>query len=465
MIAKARVHAAAALFGAVVTCSDFLPPRIRYGYVHRITRRFLARPLDFLPSVVRLSEPRMPAIGAGEAPVSCALLTGSMDVGGIGSVVEILAAALSSAGLRPVIVTTHSGTRADRLRGLGLKVVVVGTDLDARQVLRDLAPSVIQLHGAPESLEEAAIASGIPFIPVLHNMEIHHSRARWRRLARLLAAAPAAIAVSETVRAYHYKQLPPSLGDRIRVVGNAIPAGAVTPSREQRETARARLAEVLRTDLGDDVVFVCLARFDSQKNLAGLVASFLSSVEDRSIRLVVAGEPSDWAEVRRADAIRRCSRHAGRVSLLASSDARSLLSAADGFVLDSFFEGWPVAATEASAMGLPLVLADFGGARELVARDPAHSVLVANACGSAEDVSDAVVARARRRSRRQANANELGAAITAVAARVRNGDRPPTQPIHALMHEMTEGHAALLREVAVSMDGATAQDLSEKETS
>ena len=72
------------------------------------------------------------------------------------------------------------------------------------------------------------------------------------------------------------------------------------------------------------------------------------------------------------------------MSLLGSSDARTLLAAADGFVLDSFFEGWPVAATEAASMGLSLVLSDFGGARELIARDPSHSVLIPNPCGLAD---------------------------------------------------------------------------------
>ncbi|MGO8610190.1 glycosyltransferase, partial [Rhizobium johnstonii] len=74
--------------------------------------------------------------------------------------------------------------------------------------------------------------------------------------------------------------------------------------------------------------------------------------------------------------------------LLGNSDARTLLTAADAFVLDSFFEGWPVAATEAAAFGHPVILSDVGGARELVDRDPRRSVLIPNAAGAADGVSD-----------------------------------------------------------------------------
>lgn len=452
-----RARCSAAFFGGVVTITDLVPPHFRYGYVHRLTRRMFRRPLPVLPALDSgaVTSSSSSTVSAS-ATMTCALLTGSMDVGGIGSVVEMLASALDSTGIRPIVVCTVDGARAARLRSRGVEVVVVG-EATAERRLIDLAPDVMELHGAPEFVEAAALATGIPLVPVFHNTEIHYSPARWRRLARLLEGSVAAIAVSDLVGSFHARHLPSSVVDRIRVVPNAS-SPQEPPSDHERAAARRSLSAVLQTALGDDVVVVSLARYDSQKNVAGLVASFLSTVTDPRIRLVVAGDPSDWAEVRRADAIRRSAAGGDRVSLLAASDARALLAAADAFVLDSFFEGWPVAATEAAALGLPLVLSDFGGARELVQRDPAHSVLIGNPSGVADSVSDAAVARGRRRSRRQVNAPDLGAAIDRVAGSVRSGDRPTPADTDALMDAMMEGHAAVLRRASAgAADDGTAR--------
>ncbi|GGD75683.1 glycosyltransferase [Microbacterium murale] len=439
----------ALVFGLVVTLTDLIPPHFRYGYVHRLTRRMFQRTLPKLPAAVSRPVGTLPStMPAGGEALTCALLTGAMDIGGIGSVVETLAGALPSSGIRVVVLCTDDGVRAARLRSLGIEVVVVDMST-AAPTLQTIAPDVVALHGAPEYLESAAVASRIPLVPVLHNTEIHYSRARWNRFARILSAAAAAVSVSELVREFHVRHVSPALAGRIHVVANAAPPEEAPP-QEERRAARHALGEVLRADLEDDIVFVCLARYDSQKNVAGLVSSFLSHVKDPRVRLVVAGDPSDWSEVRRADAIRRSSASASRVTLLSSSDARTLLAAADAFVLDSFFEGWPVAATEAAAVGLPLVLADFGGARELVGAE-AGSVLVANPSGSAGGVSDAAVASARRRSQRQPNAAELGAAIDEVADRVRAGIRPSPAPTRALMDAMIAGHADILRHAAASV--------------
>ena len=46
-----------------------------------------------------------------------------------------------------------------------------------------------------------------------------------------------------------------------------------------------------------------------------------------------------------------------------------VLSAADAFVSNSWYEGWSVAASEAAWLGLPLVLSDAGGATSMVGVD------------------------------------------------------------------------------------------------
>lgn len=434
---------ASMMYGALVSVSDLLPPRLRYGYVHRLTRRLLQHPLPSVESTLNSSPRQAAASQVFGSEAVCALVAGALDVGGIGSVVETLATRYASVGIRPVVFCTDGGRRAERLRDGGVDVHTVDSPRSFLQALEGVAPTVIQLHGAPPELEETAISSGVSVVPVLHNTEIHFTPARWAHFRRVLERATAAIAVSSVVREFHAAHVPDRLAGRIHVVANAVPAPVEPVAEVDRDAARSALELTLGQNIGGDVVLVCLARYDAQKNIAGMVSSFLTSVLDPHVRLVVAGEPSDWAELRRADAVRRCHPGGDRVSLLGTSDARTLLSAADGFMLDSFFEGWPVAATEAASLGLPLVLSDFGGARELVSRDPAHSSLIANPCGRpGAQVSDAVVARARRHCRRQPNAAELGRAVEALAARVRSGVRPVPPPDQ--MMAMMQGHAQIL---------------------
>lgn len=440
-------EASALALGLLSGLTGLLPPRVRYGYIHPLTRAILRRSVAALPATAgrpaALPEPASRA-RASEG-ITSVLAAGALDVGGIGSIVETLAIGLSAHGVAPVVLCLDDGVRAARMRSAGVDVRVVGDRESAARALQQIRPAVVQLHAPPDFIIDAARACATPLVAVLHNTEIHYSRARWRTFARLLASASAAVAVSESVRAFHVARVPAALGDRIVAVPNAA-ARLPAPTPDERRTARSLLERTIGARIHDDAVFVCLARYDAQKNIAGTVASFLEglSTEDGA-RLVIAGEPSDWVEYRRADALRRTSPLADRVHLLAASDGPTLLAAADAFLLNSFFEGWPVAATEAWAAGLPLVLSDVGGARELIARDPGRSVLVPNPC--ADDVTDALVERARRRSRSQRNAAALADAVHAVAARSRASPWARSVPPDDVgsVAEMLRQHAAILR--------------------
>lgn len=453
-----RAEASASLWGTVVLLTDLLPPRVRYGYVHRLTRVVAAGRLPSLSaptdaSIAR-SEAAAPA-AEGDAQTTCVLAADGLDIGGIGTVIEMLARGLTAHGVRPIVVCHGDGPRAARLRAAGVDVRAVATESAALDAIGAIAPDVIQSHSAPPFLEQAALRSGVPLVPVMHNTEIHYTRARWAAFGTLMAGSATGIAVSETVREFHLRHI--GHATPIEVVPNGAPPAA-TPLPAERMAARDALGRVLGVDLADDVVFVTLARYDAQKNFAGMIAAFADAISDSPVplRLVCAGDPSDWAELRRADALRRAGRAPDRIHLLGNSDARALLIAADAFVLDSFFEGWPVAATEAAAFGHPLLLADVGGARELVARDPERSVLIPNATGPAGLVSDRRVRAARRRSRRQSNAAELRLAAAAIAGTVATeragagGIDPRAHVDRSTVGTMVAHHAEVIRRVAAA---------------
>ena len=451
--ARLRAQLAAHGYGAIVTLTDLLPPRIRYAYVHRLTAMVLSLPLPALPSIATTGSTRDGAKGPGAVTdMTCALATDGLDVGGIGSVIETLALGLPSAMVRPVVVCRGDGARAARLRANGIDVRTVATAGEAAAAMRDV--DVIALHSAAGYIEVAAVESGLPLVTAMHNTEIHFTRRRWAAFRALIHRSAAGIAVSETVREFHARHIPEDDARRLRVVPNGA-REAPPATEDERTAARDALAGLLGVPLGDDVVFVCLARYDSQKNVAGTVASFLHALDAGlpDAQFVYAGDPSDWVELRRADAIRRCSPHAGRVHLLGNSHARTLLLAADAFLLNSFFEGWAVAATEAAATGLPLVLSDVGGGAELVSSDSTRSMLIPNAAGEAAAVTDARVGAARRRSRRQSNRQALADALAVVAGRVRADPvRRVPAAIRTGIADMVHGHAAAMRDAHGARD-------------
>ncbi|TDW29943.1 glycosyltransferase family 4 protein [Cryobacterium psychrophilum] len=449
---RVSARVSALVLGVVIGATGLLPPRIRYGYVHRITGALLRRPLPVLRTLNAGPRSGSAAHVTRTGDLRCVLVGSELDIGGIGSVVELLATRLPAMGVASAVICLDDGARAQRMRDLGIEVRSVRDKASALRALEELRPDVIQLHGAPAYLEAAAHESRAPLVPVMHNTEIHYSRARWRRFSRALSESSSAVAVSELVRTFHAGHLPALLRSRIAVIPNAAP-GLDAPGPQQRREARGLLERAVGGRFSDDVVFVCLARYDAQKNIAGTVASFLTCVAAGvPAQLVIAGEPSDWVELRRSEAIRRGSHDADRVHLLATSDARTLLAAADAFVLNSFFEGWPVAATEAWAAGLPLILSDFGGARELVARDPGRSVLIANGAGEANEVTDTRVEHARWRAGHQRNSSELGEAILRVVDTVHSERAMPLAPSEASdgVAAMIDAHARVLREAARS---------------
>jgi len=445
---------AAGAFGLAVAVADMAPPRIRYGYVHPLARRLLSHPLAAVPAVDGVTF-RVSETGAvGVAPsLRSGLLADELDVGGVGRVVEMLAEGFGSAGIAPVVVCPAEGRRTARLRALGLEVLVVPDARTAAGALAAARLDVLELHSAPRYLVDAALGLRAPVVPVLHNTEIHYDASAWRDTAALFRRSAAVVAVSDVVRRFHIERLPDDATTRIVVIANG--SMPVPPaSDETRARARAALAGALGVEPADDVVVCCLARYDSQKNIAGTVAAFLPvAALDPHVRLVVAGDPSDWLEYARADAIRRAHADGDRVHLLGSSDASALLVASDVFVLDSFFEGWPLAATEAVAVGLPVVLSETGGAAELVARGAPGSTLVPNPTGPADRVTDRLARATRRHATRQRNAAQLAAALTATASNARRQGRS-VAVIEDTFGPMVSGHAQVLRAVARRAAGA-----------
>lgn len=127
---------------------------------------------------------------------------------------------------------------------------------------------------------------------------------------------------------------------------------------------RARLAASPERDRTQPFTFVCVARFDPQKNHRLLVDAF-AKLRDLPCRLLLVGQgPGMAAVARQVQDLGQGS----RIELMGFQKAIPVLKQADCFVLSSDFEGLGNVILEALACSLPVICTDcFSGPREILA--------------------------------------------------------------------------------------------------
>ena len=257
--------------------------------------------------------------------------------------------------------------------------VAVAREAAARQWIREWAPDVISAHEPASWVLDEARAMAVPFVEVLHGMHSLFDR-DWPAEAERSQDITAIVAVSELVRRQYLRGVPTFPSHRIVTIPNGVDNQRRT--RHDRSAARAALG------LRDELLFVCLARQCLQKNQFAVVSAFDEvAAQHPDAHLLIAGrveEPVYCTQVRRAWE-RLAARD--RVHLRDhASDPALVLSAADGFVLNSFFEGWPLASMEALHAGVPVVASDVGGTREQMGTDPSRGYLIGNPFGDPLEV-------------------------------------------------------------------------------
>lgn len=353
---------------------------------------------------IRVQEP-------GTDAQRCLLATSALDVGGMDEMVAFLARRMRVHGFQTAVLHTvvegapdGKGRLGQMLADAGIDVVVC-SEVDGRHWMRAWSPDVISAHGAASWVLDEARSSDTPYVETLHGM---HSLfdVDWDAEARRNQEVTAIVAVSELVRRQYLTGAPRYPAERIVT----IPNGVDSERRQRAERLAARTALGLR----DEFLFVSLARHCLQKNTFGLVAAFAELAESHpDAHLLIAGRVEDFFYFRQVRELRDTSVARDRIHLRDhASDPGMLLSAADAFVLDSFFEGWALASMEALYAGLPVIASDVGGAREQLGPDGERGYLVPNPLGDPLNMSWKQIGAAS--LARQANRRELIAAMSAV---------------------------------------------------
>lgn len=147
--------------------------------------------------------------------------------------------------------------------------------------------------------------------------------------------------------------------ERLRVIPNGVDTSRFRPLPNARTDLRRELG------LGDQFAWLAVGRFELAKDYPNMLTAFatLSARRPDSILLLV-GRGRLQAET---EELARSLGLGDRVRFVGvRRDVPELLSAADGYVLSSAWEGMPVVLLEAGAAGIPIVATAVGGNREVV---------------------------------------------------------------------------------------------------
>jgi glycosyltransferase involved in cell wall biosynthesis len=366
-----------------------------------------------LPAEMPKPVPAQAVLRPEKSPdLRCLIVTRVLDTGGIDEFVAFLARRLPAYGIAASVMRTVNG-RPDRhadgrlastLRDEGVTVAELSPS-DGRQWLAEQRPDVVSAHVPHEWLLDAAHTLHVPVVETLHGIptpigtDWNDEPARSRLITSF-------VAVSDLVRRRYLSGNPTCSRDSIVTIPNGFNDTHRSPV--DREAAREALG------LDDEFLFVSLARHTLQKNTYGLVAAFSDVAAARSeAHLLIAGRVDDMMYTEQVRGLKDRLPARARIHLRDNSPhPAAVLAAADAFVLDSFFEGWPLATMEALSAGLPVVMSEVGGAREQVGEHGERGYVVPNPLGNPET---ATWERAgAERFRLQSNRDALAAAMIAV---------------------------------------------------
>ncbi len=146
----------------------------------------------------------------------------------------------------------------------------------------------------------------------------------------------------------------------VPVINNGIPTGEYALSDKASISARS----LLEADK-DNVIFVHIGRFVSQKNHRLLIRAFSEALQSNpNLTLLLIGSGRFLGEIKTL--VKELGIDVQTKFLGLRDDIPNILSASDVFVLSSDWEGLPITVIEAMAAGLPVVSTSVGGVPDLV---------------------------------------------------------------------------------------------------
>ncbi len=321
----------------------------------------------------------------------------SMEMGGAEMLVAQLCR-LQRANGHDVTVCAYStlGTLGESLRSDGFTVHVLGEAHPAKTMLRylrlfrELRPHVVHLHNPAPTLQAAAGArlSGAACVlttrhslvspPYDRSAEIKFSLFAWCWLDWVVGICE--------ITCENLRHAPLARRSRIvRVYNGAAAIGNGAAAVGNGAAAVERVAVETGTEAEFRLLFV--GRLAAVKDLPTLIrAVALAAPRVPGLALSVVGDGPARAEL---EQLTRSLGVADRISFFGQQlDTQKFFCAADALAMSSTSEGLPMSLLQAMSIGLPAVLTDVGGMREVLGLSGGGQLAPV---GNAEAMAEAIV--------------------------------------------------------------------------
>ena len=312
-----------------------------------------------------------------------AQLVDNLDCGGLEEVVKELSSGLVKRGVKvKVLCKNFSGKLASELYddyGVEIKVFN-GNKKKFKKYLRENKPSLVHSHGTSFCYREIK-QLGIPIIETIHNTYVYKDKKALREERKKTKYVNKYIAVSSKVKDVFVCKVSSDVG--IGIIGNAgkrLGAYCLDGNSNDKK---------FDLKLNDGIVFTNIGTIDVRKNQMGLIRAFeiLQRVRDEKLYLLLAGAYNDDFYYRLCKAYVKEKGIENKVIFVGfCQNIESILSQTDFCCVNSYYEGWSMAATEALHYGIPLIHSDCGGAQELLFHGR-NGILVANPLNDIAHVS------------------------------------------------------------------------------
>lgn len=135
-------------------------------------------------------------------------------------------------------------------------------------------------------------------------------------------------------------------------------------------------AEAAKIRKPDTFTFVFVGRLVRDKGINELIAAFERlKKEYPNIRLLLVGRQEPELDPLKPETIAKINNNKCIEAVGQQSDVRPWLAASDVFVFPSYREGFPNVVIEAGAMGLPSIVTDINGSREIIIEGKNGSII------------------------------------------------------------------------------------------
>lgn len=303
-----------------------------------------------------------------------ALMVENLDIGGLEEVVKLLALEYRKRKIDLKIFCTRKGGKiAEELQKAGIEVVVFnGKKRVFEKYIFQNRPLLINSHYVVDFMD-VITKYQIPVVDVIHNMYVFLPEHRLRKELQKVKVVSEYIAVSKAAADIFLNKVMEVDLDKIHVVGN------VGRKFENAQIGRKEMRHIYNIPQ-DATVFLVAGTIDERKNQLGIVRAWniLKRLTNKKIALVLAGESSGKDYEKQLRSFIKEWKLEDSVYMIGYCEKiHDLMEASDVLIVNSYYEGWSMAATEALYSGLPLIHSNCGSGTELVA-DGKNGILISN---------------------------------------------------------------------------------------